>query len=63
MEPLAAVLAWVRPGVRVNEQVGGESAGSLERLPTLLALEYLLHAVHGPGGRGWGENTNYKLLS
>lgn len=51
MEPLSAVLARVRPGVRVDQQVGGKCAGPLERLSALLALEHFLHAVHGPGGR------------
>lgn len=52
MEPLPAVLAGVRPSVGVDKQVCGKCAGTFERLPALLALEYFLHAVHGPGGQG-----------
>lgn len=48
MEPLPAVLAGVRPGVGVDEEVGGERAGPLEGLPTLLALKHLLDAVDRP---------------
>jgi len=56
VEPLAAVVAGVRPRVAVDEQVGGQGAGALEALSALLALEHLLHVVHRPGmerGRGW----------
>lgn len=39
VEPLAAVLAGVRPRVRVDEQVRGESRGALEWFATHLALK------------------------
>lgn len=39
VEPLAAVLAGVRPRVRVDEQVRGESGGALEGFAAHLALE------------------------
>lgn len=39
MEPLAAVLAGVRPRVRVDEQVCGESGGALECFAAHLALK------------------------
>jgi len=55
VEPLAAVVAGIRPRVAVDEQVGGQCAGALEALSALLALEHLLHVVHRPGmerGRG-----------
>ena len=48
MEPFAAILAGVGPGVAVYQQVGGESAAALETLPALLALEQFLRAVHRP---------------
>lgn len=38
MESLAAVLAGVRPRVRVDQQVRRERAGPLKALATLLAL-------------------------
>ena len=38
MEPLAAILAWIRPSVRMYEQMGAEGARTLERLAALLAL-------------------------
>lgn len=41
MEPLAAVLAGVRPRVRVDEQVRGQRGGALEGFATHLALEAL----------------------
>lgn len=41
MEPLAAVLAGVRPRVRVDEQVRGKSGGAFECLATHFALEAL----------------------
>lgn len=47
VEPLSAVLAGVGPGVGVDEEVGGEGGGSLEALPTLLALECPLGGVGG----------------
>lgn len=52
VEPLPAVLARVGPGVGVDEEVRRQSAGPLKGLPTLLALEHLFDAVHGPGS-GW----------
>lgn len=39
VEPLAAVLAGVRPGVWVDEQVRGQGGGALEWFPTHLALK------------------------
>lgn len=47
MESLAAELAWIRPRVRVYEQVRAKGARSLEGLAALLALEHLLRRVHG----------------
>lgn len=55
VEPLPAVLARVRSGVGVDEQVGGESAGSLEGFSTLLAFEDFFHAVDGPVRKGLHE--------
>ena len=48
MESLAAILAWVRPGVGVDEEVGGKGGAALERLPALLARERSLAVVNGP---------------
>lgn len=62
VKPFSAVLAWIGPGVRMDEQVSGESAGSFEGLPTLLALEYFLHAVDGPKGKGWGKSTGIRNM-
>lgn len=42
VEPLAAVLAGVRPRVRVDEQMRGERGRALECLPAHLALEAFL---------------------
>lgn len=42
MESFAAVLARVRAGVRVDEQVGGERRGAFERLAALVANEVAL---------------------
>lgn len=39
VEPLAAVLAGVRPRVRVDEEVRGQSGGALERFAAHLALK------------------------
>lgn len=39
MESLTAVLAGIRPGVRVDQQVGGQGGRSLKALAALLALE------------------------
>lgn len=39
VEPFATVLAGVRPGVGVDEQVCGQGGGALERLPAHLTLE------------------------
>ena len=39
VEPLAAVLAGVRPGVRVDKKMRGQGGGAFERLATHLALE------------------------
>lgn len=49
VESLPAVLAGVRPGVRVYQKMGGQCAGSFESLAALFAFEDLLHAVDGPG--------------
>jgi len=51
VEPFAAVLARVGSGVRVDQQVRGQSGRPLERLPALFALEDFFHAVHGPATR------------
>lgn len=48
VEPLAAVVAGIRPRVAVDEQVGGQGAGALKALAALLALEHFLHVVHRP---------------
>ena len=45
VEPLAAVLAGIRPRVRMNEQMSGQGRRSLEGLPALLALKLLIDAV------------------
>lgn len=47
MESLPAELTWVRSRVRVYQQMGSQSAGPLEPLAALLALEHLLRGVHG----------------
>ena len=47
MEPFAAVLAGVGPGVRMDQQVGGQCGTPLESLATLLAGKDALVAVHG----------------
>ena len=39
MEPFAAILAGVGPGVAVDQQVGGQGAAPLERLPALRTLK------------------------
>lgn len=39
VKSLAAVLAWVRPRVRVDQQVSGQRRGAFESLPAHLALE------------------------
>lgn len=47
VEPLAAVLARIRPRVGVDEQVSGERGGALEALAADLATEApLLRSVH-----------------
>ncbi|GFY39916.1 hypothetical protein TNIN_362821 [Trichonephila inaurata madagascariensis] len=48
VEPLAAVLARVGPGVRMYEQVSGQGGGPLEGLPALFALEGPLCSMDGP---------------
>ena len=48
VEPLSAVLARVRPRVRVDEEVRGERGAPLERLAALLARERPLVRVHRP---------------
>ena len=47
MEPFAAVLAGVGPGVRMDQQVGGQCGTPLESLATLLAGKDALVAMHG----------------
>lgn len=39
VEPLPTVLARIRPGVRVDEQVGGQSRRSLKTLATNLTIK------------------------
>lgn len=39
MEPLAAILTGVGPGVRVDEEMRGEGGRAFECLPTHLALK------------------------
>lgn len=39
VEPLAAVLAGIRPGIRVDEQVCGKRTRPFKTLAALLALE------------------------
>ncbi len=46
VEPLAAVLAGVRPRVRVDEQVCGQSGRALEHLSTHLAAKATLLDTH-----------------
>lgn len=48
MKPFATVLARVGPGVRMNQEVCGQSTGTLESFATLFAFKDLLHAVNGP---------------
>lgn len=39
VEPFAAILARVRSGVRMDEQMGGQSRGPFKRFAALLTLE------------------------
>lgn len=39
MESLAAILAGIRSGIAVDEQMRGEGRGALERLAALFALQ------------------------
>lgn len=48
VEPFATVLARVRPGVRVDQEVRGQRRAPLERFPALLAIESFLTVVHSP---------------
>lgn len=48
MESLAAILAGIRSGIAVDEQMRGEGRGALERLAALFALQ----------GRKKEKNTN-----
>ena len=50
VESFPAVLARIGPGVGMDQKMGGQSAGSLEGLSTLLAFEDFLHTVDSPGG-------------
>jgi hypothetical protein len=43
VEPFAAVLARIRPGVRVDQQVSRQRRRPLERLAALLALDRSHH--------------------
>lgn len=52
MKPFATVLARVRPGVRMNQEMCGQSTGTFESFATLFAFKDLLHAVNGPAKRG-----------
>ena len=56
VEPLAAVLARVRPRVRVDEEVRGQRRAPLERLAALLARERPLAVVNRSGGGTTEEN-------
>lgn len=47
MKPLAAVLAGIGPGVRVDQQMGGQSGRSLEALAALFAFEASFCRVNG----------------
>lgn len=47
MESLPAKLTWVRSRVRVYQQMGSQSTGTLEPFAALLALEHLLRGMHG----------------
>ena len=53
VEPLSAVLARVRPRVRVDEEVRRQRGAPLEGLAALLARERLLAVVN----RSVGETT------
>lgn len=46
MKPFPAVLARVRPCVRMNEQVGGEGGGTFERFTALLTLKQTIKFNH-----------------
>ena len=39
MESLAAKVAWVWPGIAVDQEMGGQSAAPLERFSTLWTLK------------------------
>lgn len=45
VEPLAAVGTWVRPGVAVDQEVGGKGRGTLETLAAFLTRERTFLAV------------------
>ena len=57
VEPLSAVLARVRPRVRVDEEVRGERGAPLERLAALLARERPLVRVHRPARKRRSDDT------
>lgn len=61
MEPFAAILTGVGPGVGVDQKMGGESTGALERFPTLFTLEHLFHTVHSPEKGILFNNTTRNL--
>ena len=56
VEPLAAVLARVRPRVRVDEEVRRQRGAPLEGLAALLARERPLVVVDRSGGETTEEN-------
>ena len=49
VESFTAILARIRPRVRVNEQVSRQRRRPLERLAALPALENLFRVVQRPG--------------
>lgn len=59
VEPFAAVLTGVWPGVGVDEEVGRQGGAPLERLPALLAAEHPLVVVDGPEGAKKGQTSSH----
>lgn len=39
MEPFSTVLAGIRSGTAMDKEMGAESRGTLESLPTMIALK------------------------
>jgi hypothetical protein len=58
VEPFAAVLARIRPGVRVDQQVSRQRRRPLERLAALSAFEHFFRVVQRPNL--WRENNKRK---